>query len=54
MIAAVRTDVTDNAQVKALADHAVTRHGRLDVNINDAGLMPHSLLEHAKSTIGSA
>jgi NADP-dependent 3-hydroxy acid dehydrogenase YdfG len=46
--AAVRTDVTDRAQVKALADHAVARHGRLDVIINNAGLMPHSLLEHAK------
>ncbi len=46
--AAVRTDVTDRAQVKALVDHAVARHGRLDVIINNAGLMPHSLLEHAK------
>jgi short chain dehydrogenase len=46
--AAVQTDVTDRAQVKALVDRAVTRHGRLDVIINNAGLMPHSLLEHAK------
>jgi NADP-dependent 3-hydroxy acid dehydrogenase YdfG len=45
---AVQTDVTDRAQVKALVDRAVTRHGRLDVIINNAGLMPHSLLEHAK------
>ncbi len=46
--AAVQTDVTDRAQVKALVDRAVARHGRLDVIINNAGLMPHSLLEHAK------
>jgi NADP-dependent 3-hydroxy acid dehydrogenase YdfG len=26
----------------------VTAHGRIDVNINNAGLMPHSLLEHGK------
>lgn len=46
--AAVQTDVTDRTQVKALVDRAVARHGRLDVMINNAGLMPHSLLEHAK------
>jgi NADP-dependent 3-hydroxy acid dehydrogenase YdfG len=30
--AAVRTDVTDRDQVKALADQAVARHGRLDAS----------------------
>ena len=31
-------DVTDEAQVQALIDHAVTSFGRLDVMINNAGL----------------
>ncbi len=46
--AAVRTDVTNRDQVKALADQAVARYGRLDVIINNAGLMPHSLLERGR------
>jgi NADP-dependent 3-hydroxy acid dehydrogenase YdfG len=45
---AVRTDVTQYAQVKHLVDHAVQSHGRIDVIINNAGLMPQSLLERAK------
>ena len=43
--AVVRTDVTDAAQVKALVEAAVARHGRIDVLLNNAGLMPHSPLE---------
>lgn len=43
--AVVRTDVTDAAQVKALVDAAVARYGRIDVLLNNAGLMPHSPLE---------
>ena len=43
--AVVQTDVTDRAQVKALVDHAVRQHGRIDVLINNAGLMPSSMLE---------
>jgi NADP-dependent 3-hydroxy acid dehydrogenase YdfG len=46
--AAVRTDVTDPAQVKRLVDRAVQSHGRVDVIINNAGLMPHSPLERLK------
>ena len=42
---AVETDVTDREQVKALVDHAVKMHGRLDVMLNNAGLMPLSPLE---------
>ena len=38
--AAVQTDVTQYAQVKHLVDHAVKSHGRIDVIINNAGLMP--------------
>jgi NADP-dependent 3-hydroxy acid dehydrogenase YdfG len=44
----LRTDVTDPAQVKALVDQAIKLHGRLDVMINNAGIMPHSPLERAK------
>ena len=46
--AAVRTDVTDHAQVEALVERAVTLHGRIDVILNNAGLMPHSPLERGK------
>ena len=46
--AAVQTDVTQCAQVKRLVDHAVESHGRIDVIINNAGLMPQSLLEKGK------
>ncbi len=43
-----KTDVTDRAQVKALVDGAVALYGRIDVMINNAGLMPLSLLEKLK------
>jgi NADP-dependent 3-hydroxy acid dehydrogenase YdfG len=46
--AAVKADVTDPGQVKALVDHAVKTHGRIDVLVNNAGLMPHSPLERGK------
>ena len=46
--AAVRTDVTDREQVKRLVDSTVAAHGRIDVIINNAGLMPHSPLERGK------
>ncbi len=46
--AAVATDVTDAAQVKALVDGAVAAHGRIDVMLNNAGLMPHSPLERLR------
>jgi NADP-dependent 3-hydroxy acid dehydrogenase YdfG len=40
--------VADREQVTRLVDLAVQRHGRIDVIINNAGLMPHSLLERGK------
>ena len=45
---ALATDVTDRAQVARLVDAAVQAHGRIDVMLNNAGLMPHSPLERLK------
>jgi NADP-dependent 3-hydroxy acid dehydrogenase YdfG len=45
---AIRTDVTDRMQVKALVDAAMQTYGRIDVMLNNAGLMPHSPLERLK------
>ena len=45
---AVETDVTDRDQVRRLVDAAVQAYGRIDVMINNAGLMPQSLLERLK------
>jgi len=42
------TDVTDAAQVQALVDAAVERYSRVDVILNNAGVMPHSPLERRK------
>jgi NADP-dependent 3-hydroxy acid dehydrogenase YdfG len=45
---ALATDVTRHEDVKALVDAAVQAFGRIDVMINNAGLMPHSPLERLK------
>src|SRR3954452_24864437 len=46
--AALVTDVTDPAQVQKLVDSAVEKYGRLDVILNNAGVMPHSPLERRR------
>lgn len=45
---AVPTDVTHCDQVKKLVDTAVQKFGRIDVMINNAGLMPQAPLERLK------
>ncbi|WP_293799735.1 SDR family oxidoreductase [uncultured Bosea sp.] len=46
--AVLKTDVTDRDQVKALVDRAIELHGRIDVILNNAGLMPSSMLDKLK------
>jgi NAD(P)-dependent dehydrogenase (short-subunit alcohol dehydrogenase family) len=44
----VRTDVSKEADAKAMVDHAVATYGRLDVLYNNAGIMPepdHSVID---------
>jgi NADP-dependent 3-hydroxy acid dehydrogenase YdfG len=45
---AVATDVTNSDQVKSLVEASVQKFGRIDVMINNAGLMPLSLIERLK------
>jgi NADP-dependent 3-hydroxy acid dehydrogenase YdfG len=45
---AVAMDVTRRDQVKSLVDAAMEAHGRVDVMINNAGLMPQAPLERLK------
>jgi NADP-dependent 3-hydroxy acid dehydrogenase YdfG len=40
------TDVTDREQVQALADATLDAFGRIDVLVNNAGIMPLSLMEN--------
>jgi 3-oxoacyl-[acyl-carrier protein] reductase len=41
----VRTDVSDEASVRAMADQAIARFGRVDILVNNAGIFTESLLE---------
>lgn len=45
---AIQTDVTHYDQVKQLVDATVQTYRRIDVMINNAGVMPHSPLERLK------
>lgn len=45
---ALATDVTHREEVQALVDAAVKTYGRIDVMINNAGLMPSSPLERLR------
>jgi NADP-dependent 3-hydroxy acid dehydrogenase YdfG len=45
---AIKTDVTHCDEVQALVDAAVKTYGRLDVIINNTGLMPQSPLDRLK------
>ncbi|HEY1151631.1 MAG TPA: SDR family oxidoreductase [Pseudoduganella sp.] len=40
---AVRADVADSAAVRSLFDAAIDRYGRVDVLVNNAGIMPPAL-----------
>jgi hypothetical protein len=42
----VPTDVTDRAQVQALADQTLDAFGSIDVLVNNAGIMPLSMMEN--------
>jgi NADP-dependent 3-hydroxy acid dehydrogenase YdfG len=44
----VTTDVTEREQVQALVDAAVKEFGRIDVMLNNAGIMPASRLDRLK------
>jgi NADP-dependent 3-hydroxy acid dehydrogenase YdfG len=46
--AVVETDVTRRDEVERLVGRAVEAHGRIDVILNNAGLMPQSMLEKLK------
>ncbi|MCU1557706.1 MAG: 3-oxoacyl-[acyl-carrier protein] reductase [Microbacteriaceae bacterium] len=42
----VRTDVSDEASVNAMAEQALARFGRVDILVNNAGIFTESLLEN--------
>lgn len=50
---AVQTDVTDRQQVSNLVNTTVEEYGRIDVMLNNAGLMPLALSNASRSTSGT-
>ena len=44
----VQTDVAKKAEVEALVETAIRAYGRIDVMINNAGIMPNSRLDQRK------
>ncbi|WP_022707811.1 SDR family oxidoreductase [Paracoccus zeaxanthinifaciens] len=44
----IQTDVTDRAQVQTMVDRTVERFGRMDVIVNNAGLMAIAPMDEAK------
>ena len=46
--AAVETDVAKHADVVRMVDRAIELHGQVDVLVNNAGIMPHSMIEQNK------
>ena len=50
---AVTMDVTNRQQVQSSLTRAVESYGRVDVMINNAGLMPQALLERLQVDDGS-
>lgn len=43
-----QADVTKRQEVQAVADHALEQHGKIDVWINNAGIMPLSFFNKLK------
>lgn len=46
--AVCKTDVTDPKSVQALADHAIALHGRIDVFVNNAGVLQIGMLSEPR------
>ena len=47
-------DVTVRAEVEALVQNAIGTYGKIDVLVNNAGIMPIAPLSLLKSTSGTA
>lgn len=47
---AFQADISDPAQVKALFDHVLDRHGRIDVLVNNAGITKDTLILTMRET----
>lgn len=45
----MKTDVTDDASVKAFIDAAVKEHGTIDIAFNNAGVLPPTAPLHEQT-----